>query len=219
MGIMSGSMTVCRYRVAGELHEGWRDLYRDRLNEFAFREPPQTTGKEEVEGWAQVHNLLDTSFDDFNKWLYGDYAIFALRVDKKRLPAKLFRATLNKRIAEWCAQREVERCPSAVRTELKEHLETEWLARTLPTVATHEACWHIGEGYLILHSLSDGVADRFRKRFFRTFGHRLVPWSPLDFLGERDLAEGLIGRAPAPVQQIAARIARVDDTTQPGGMA
>ena len=84
MAILTGAMTVTRLRVLEPgLHEGWRDLYRDRLNEHAFREPPQGVGREEVEGWCQVHNLLDTEFDDFNMWLYQDWAVFALRVDKK----------------------------------------------------------------------------------------------------------------------------------------
>ena len=90
MGLLTGGMTVRRFRVAGELPTGWRESFRERLDKMAFREPPTRMGKEEVEGWVQVHNLLDTSFEDFNKWLYNDYAVFALRVDKKSLPAKLF---------------------------------------------------------------------------------------------------------------------------------
>ena len=66
MSLLAGNLTVSRLRVLEpELHDGWRELYRDRLDEFAFRAPPTGIGKEEVEGWCQVHNLLDTSFEDF----------------------------------------------------------------------------------------------------------------------------------------------------------
>ncbi|MEQ1501193.1 MAG: recombination-associated protein RdgC [Myxococcota bacterium] len=200
MGVMSGAMTVARFRVLGELPSGWREAYRDKLNQYAFREPPNGMGKEEVEGWVQVHNLLDTTFDDFNRWLYDEVALFALRVDKKRLPAKLFKATLDKRCQAWAAEREVERVPTAIRQEIKDELEHEWLARTLPTVATTEAAWHLGQGWLLIHSLSETVADRYRKRFFRTFGLKLIPWSPLDFLNDRHLVEDLLSKAPSPVQ-------------------
>lgn len=200
MGIVSGAMTVARFRVVGEPPAGWRDTYRDRLNEHAFRDPPQGQGKEEVEGWVQVHNLLDAEFDDFNRWLYNDVAWIALRVDKKRLPAKLFKATLEKKCAAWCAERDVERCPSAVKQEIKEQLEQQWLDRTLPSVAVTEAAWSITHGWLMLHTLSEGTADRFRKRFFRTFGLKLVPWSPLDFLEDRGLVDALLSKAPSPVQ-------------------
>jgi len=200
MGIVSGSMTVSRFRVVGKLPEGWRDLLRDRLEEFSFREPAQGMGKEEVEGWVQVHNLLETSFVDFNRWLYQDVALFALRVDKKRLPAKLFRATLDQRCAAWAAEREVERCPSAIRQELKEQLETEWLKRTLPSVSVTEVAWDTGRNEVLLHSLSESVADRFRKRFFRTFGLKTVPVSPLEWLAAKKQVDALLATAPSPAQ-------------------
>lgn len=200
MGIVSGAMSVARFRVVGEPGSDWRDRYRDALNEHAFQEPPQGLGKEEVEGWVQVHNLLDTEFDDFNRWLYNDVALFALRVDKKRLPGKLFKATLDKKCEGWCKERGVERCPNAVKSQIKEDLEQEWLARALPSTSVTECAWHIGQGYLLVHGLSETVADRVRKRFFRTFGLKLVPWSPLDWLGDAALVDGLLTRAPSPVQ-------------------
>lgn len=200
MGVVSGAMTVARFRVSGEPPQGWRESYRDKLDEFAFQEPPQGLGKEEVEGWVQVHNLLDNEFSDYNRWLYNDVMLFALRVDKKRLPAKLFKATLDKKCAAWCAERDVQRAPAAVRQELKEELEAQWLARTLPTVAVTEAAWHLNSGWFLIHSLSEGMAERFRKRFFRTFGLKLIPWSPLDYVHDRELVDGLLARAPSPMQ-------------------
>lgn len=200
MGVVSGAMTVARFRVVGELPEGWRESFRERLNDFAFKEPPQGTGKEEVEGWVQIHNLLDTEFGDFNRWLYNDVLLFALRIDKKRLPAKLFKATLEKKCASWCAAKGVERCPASVRQELKDELEQNWLARTLPSVSVTEAAWHINSGWLLLHSLSETMAERYRKRFFRTFGLKLVPWSPLDYIGDRKLIDRLLTGTPTSLQ-------------------
>lgn len=200
MGIVSGSLTIARFRVVGELPEGWRETFRARLDEFAFRDPPVGQGKEEVEGWVQVHNLLENSFADFNTWLYNDVAVFALRVDVKRLPAKLFRATVDKRKQAWCEERGVERCPNAIVTEIKEDLEREWLERTLPSVSVTEAAWSLTNQWMVVHSLSEGTAERFRKRFFRTFGLKLVPWSPLDWLEDRGMVESVLSQPPMPVQ-------------------
>ena len=112
----------------------------------------------------------------------------------------LARATLDKRRAEWCAERSVERCPNAVVAELREQLEQEWLKRTLPAVSVTEAAWSLTGGWMELHSLSEGVADRFRKRFYRTFGLKMVPWSPLDWLTDRAAVDALLSKAPMPVQ-------------------
>ena len=200
MGIINGSMTITRLRVLEpELHEGWRDLYRDRLDEHAFRAPPQGLGKEEVEGWCQVHNLLDTEFGDYNQWLYTDWAVFALRVDKKNLPAKLAKAMLEKRCQEWAAELGLERCPASRRSELKDQLDDELLAKTLPSVKVTEVAWHLTSGWVIVHSLSEGAVERVRKRFHRTFGKRLAPWSPLDWLEDDGAVDALLGKGPSLV--------------------
>jgi DNA recombination-dependent growth factor C len=196
MGILKGPLTVRRYRVVGELSDGWRERFRERLQALAFKEPVGGVKKEEVTGWVQVHNLLDTDFEDFNRWLYNSYATFALRVDKKTLPAKLFGATLQKKCEAWCKERDVTRCPSSVKTELKEQLELDWLKKALPSVSVTEISWNVTDGYLICHSLSTRIGERLPSLFFRTFGLRLVPWSPLDWLDDVELREGLMSTTP-----------------------
>jgi recombination associated protein RdgC len=197
VGILTGAMTVRRFRVVGDVPDDFRSTYAHRLDEYAFREKPVEQGKEEVEGWVQVHNLLDTTFEDPNRWLYNNLAVFALRVDKKTLPAKLFQATLKKRCEAWCQARGAERCPGSVKKQLKEELEAEWLKRTLPRVAVTECCWNLTGGYLLLASLSDSSADRFKKRFYRTFGLKMVNWSPLDWVGGDDATERMLAVGPA----------------------
>lgn len=193
MGILKGALSVRRYR-ATEPPEGFRDLYIAALEDNAFREPLTEVHKEPRIGWVQIHNLLDTSFTDTNRWLYNQYAVFALRIDKKVLPAKLFAAHLQKRQQAWCAANNRERCPAKVKQELKEALEFEMLQKTLPRVAIYEIGWNINEGWVVFHNQSEVPNDTFRKLFHRTFGMALVPWDPLDFVGDRpDLVEGLAG--------------------------
>lgn len=195
MGLLKGGLTARTYRVDGSLPSGWREAYRDRLNGAAFREPPTPQGKEELEGWVQVHNLLDTSFDDLNRWLYDPFAVFALRIDKKTLPAKLFRAQLEKDVEAWAEERGVDRVPASVKGELKDKLEDAWLARTLPRVALTEVVWHVTEGWVLVGSLSEKACERVRIRFHRTFGLELHAASPLDGVSE-DLRRRLTATSP-----------------------
>lgn len=196
MGLLRGSMTARRFRVVGDLPDDWRTTYRDRLDKMAFREPDNRTGKEEVEGWVQIHNLLDTDFTDLNRWLYNHLALFTLRVDKKTLPAKLVRATVEVKCREWAEERQVDRVPAAVKKEIKEMLEADWLKKALPSVRTTDVCWNIQEGWVTIDSHSETTGDRLRKRFHRTFGLELVPWSPLDAVSGGDLREALLATSP-----------------------
>lgn len=182
MGLLSGGVSARRFRVVGELPASWRDVFRDRLEKSAFREPATKGGKEEIEGWVRVQNLLDADFDDFNLWLFQGFALFCLRVDKLVLPGKLLSAHVDKRCRDWAAKAGVQRVPSAKRKEIKEALEQEWLARAFPRVVTTEIAWNVTEGWALIGTTSEKTIDRMRKRFSRTFGLELVPWSPLDAL-------------------------------------
>jgi recombination associated protein RdgC len=194
MAILKGALSVRRYRISGEVPENFRDLYQEALQSYAFRESADPARTAESFGWVEIHNLLDTSFADFNRWLYDRYMIFALRVDKRSLPASLFRAHLEKREQAWCQEHGRQRCPAAVRKELKELLEYEMLVRTLPRVSVYEVCWNVVDGMLLFHNYSDTVNDRFRKLFRQSFGLGLFPEEPLDLLGDTslDLAESLL---------------------------
>lgn len=203
MGILSGALSARRYHVVGDLPDGWRERLQEGLDGHAFRDPTTEQGKEEIEGWVQAHNLLDTSFADRTRWLYNEWVVFALRVDKKSLPARLVSATVQKRAEAWCKERGVEKCPAAVKRQLKEDLEKEWLARTLPRVATTECAWNVAEKRLLLHTLSEKQADRFRTRFLRAFGLKLVARSPLDALEDEGVREAMITGAPTPLGRIA----------------
>lgn len=184
MGILSGSMSVRRYRAAGTVPDDFRTVYADALADHAFREPREWNPGVEAVGWCQIHNLLDTEFDDLNQWLYNEYVVAALRIDKKSLPTKLLKAHLDKRVAEWCQENQQRKAPARIKADIKEQLEREMLERTLPRVATHEFCWNLVEGHVLFHNTSDRVNDAFRQAFRHTFGIALLPWSPLDFLAD-----------------------------------
>ncbi len=185
MGILKGALSVRRYRLDGAPPESFVEGYLAALQDNAFRDPLSSGHKEERAGWVQIHNLLDADFADVNRWLYNQYALFALRVDKKVVPAKLFRAHLEKRVAAWCLEQRRERCPASVKTELRELLELEMLGQTLPRVTVHEICWNLNEGWVLFHNQSELANDRFRKLFHRTFGLVPLPWDPLDFLADQ----------------------------------
>jgi DNA recombination-dependent growth factor C len=202
-------MTARRYVVPGALPAGWREKWREQLDAMAFREAVGnaagaaasggTQGKEELEGWVLSQNLLDTDFSNFDRWLFDRFAVFALRVDKKSLPANLVKATVEKRCRAWCEEKGVERCPASVKKELREKLEEEWLKRTLPRVALTEVVWNVTEGWVLVGTLSEKTNERVRKRFHRTFGLELQPWSPLDWVERADTRDGLLATAPFAV--------------------
>lgn len=199
MALLHSRITASRFRVLNDgLPEDWRDVYRERLNEFSFTEPPQGIGREEVEGWTIIDDMLESDFSNFNHWLFDLWALFALRVDKKVLPAKKLRTELKRRCRAWATERDVERCPNAVRSEIKDALEQEWLERVMPRTQMYEVAWNLDTNMLYLSTLAEGAADKVRKRFFRTFGCKLMPYSPLDWAhtAQPELTEAILATSP-----------------------
>ena len=198
MGILKGPMSARRFRVLGEPGEDFREKYVLALNNHAFLEPVTPAGKEELAGWTQFHNLLNTSFDDVSKWSYNQYILFSLRVDKKTLPANLFKATIQKQCDEWCEEHGHERIPRNVKEDFVEDLEARWLKRMLPRVATTEVLWDTDAAIVYVHTHSQKTIDRITKRFYRTFGIELVPMSPLDRVSSNSKTTALAGTTPTP---------------------
>lgn len=196
MGLLQARLTARRYRVTGELSDGFRDAYRAQIESFSFREPP-TIDKREIEGWTLIDDVTGTDFEDLNRWLVDSWLLLGLRTDKRIIPSKVFRATLKRQCQAWADERGVSRCPSSVRQELKDRLEIEFLRQSMPRTQHHELAWNLDTDVAYFTATGDAASDRLRKRFFRTFGRKLVPFSPLEWAREEPgMVDGLISSQP-----------------------
>jgi hypothetical protein len=55
---------------------------------------------------------------------------------------------------------------------------------------------------VLIHSQSEGTLERIRKRFFATFGLKLIPWSPMEWLDSVELVEQLAAEPPSRVGRV-----------------
>ena len=182
MGFDKGRLTVRRYRILEPVPDGFRDEYESAMTEQAFRDTAALSRGEEAVGWVCQDNIMDTEFTDRNRWLFDHYVLLAMRVDKKILPSPLFKAMVDKRVETWCRENQRDVAPSRVRTDIRSAIEAELMARTLPRVKVVHACWHLAEGWLLIHNTTDRLNDQFRTLFRNTFGLVPEPFSPVDFL-------------------------------------
>lgn len=155
---------------------GWRDLLRAQLEERAFVERPSSTDAVRT-GFVDPWHLSTVTFEDHTRWIFEPHVVVGFRIDKKSVPSNLFNAELQRKISAWCAERGVERCPSAVRSEIREDLKEQWMARAIPKVKHLQIGVDTGTGTVrIFGTLSDVDSDLVRKAFFRAFGTRLYPF-------------------------------------------
>jgi len=158
-----------------------RELLLDSLRDAAFREPPSAARGGENIGWVNHRNLVITEFSHEDT-LYNQYMCFSLRVDNKRLPAKLLKGLLDLRIEAWKAETGRERCSAQIKAEMREQLELELFPKQLPSVQVHDVCWDLSNHRVWLFSNSDRVTEKFRELFYRTFGYFLLPVGLVDLV-------------------------------------
>ena len=189
MPLLAGAMGLRRYRVVDAPSSIDRDAMLEVLSKNAFRKPPSmATGGENI-GWVNLHNLCITDFSLEDCW-YNQYFCFSLRVDNKRLPARLLKAMLDLRVREWLADTGREKIPTPLRSELREQLEIELFPRQLPAVAAHDVCWDTATDVLRFFSTSEKANEMFRVLFHRSFGLETRPLAPVELVAGHSRASG-----------------------------
>jgi len=192
MGFFKGRLTLRRYRIEDPIPHDFRDTFEASLEGQAFRDTAALSRGEESVGWVCPDNIMDTEFSVRDRWLFDHYILLAMRVDKKVLPAPLFKAMVAKRLEAWCGENQKDVAPARVRTDIRSAIEADLMNRTLPRVKVVMAAWHLAEGWLLIHNTSDKLNDKFRTLFRTTFGLVPAPFSPVDFLDQDpDLAAAL----------------------------
>jgi len=163
-----------RYQVDPRSLEGGARRLRDegealekRLQQNRFRSIDHAGSEVSSCGWCRGDGTTPRGFVAEEQWL-GKVFGAALRIDVKKLPAGALR--VRRMEAENAERREAgERIAPARRREIVEKLETELMARMVPSTALLAAFWQPERGRLLLNSTGDAVNSAFRALFRETF--------------------------------------------------
>ncbi len=181
MGILSNTVSICQFRVTGDLPEG--DLYQwtsDRLAENAFKSIDNTAQELSV-GWVHIDDMEQGSFDSPRTFWRDNYSVFTLRRDQRKAPSVLLKAEMVRAESEFLAKNPTfKRVPKGERDSLRDMVRSSLYARILPSPTTYDAVWDRKTGIVTFTSLSAAAIDLFGELFRKTFdGLRLVLIHPL----------------------------------------
>ncbi len=208
MGLLKGSWSFSRYRVAGKMPEHFDDFIDERLKRYAFTEITSQVA-EKIAGWTSLENVLDTEFS-YAKYKLGAYIIFSLRMDRRSVPPSLLKLRVMEAEKKHLADSGKKRLYRAEREDIKERVQLELMARAPKVPSFHEVCWFPESSSLIFGSLSAQTMEDFEKYFKESFQLTLQPLLPWEAIAADSTAN-----APS-VPQTAAALNR---TPQAGGEA
>jgi hypothetical protein len=180
MGILSNTVSICQFRVAGDLPEGnLFDWIAENLDKHAFKSIEE--GADELSiGWVRSDDYQQSDFGGSQPFRRDHYASFTLRRDQRRIPTALLKAYQKVAEHEFLqANPAFFKVPKQKREDIKDAVRLGLLARTLPAPAMYDAVWDTRSGLVTLASLSAKVIDQFETEFKKSFpGLRLLMIHP-----------------------------------------
>jgi hypothetical protein len=175
--------------------------------------------EDERSGWVTVEHLLDTRFD-LDRCVREPYLVFALRTDRRRVPAQLVRAELRVQEDAHRAAKGKRMSPTE-RREAREAIQAALARRALPHPSAVPVLWNLPGQRVYFGSAGAHPNDLFKACFEDTFELTLTALGPLGAAeiaaqGREELVRAVSALAPArfdggrPAQPLGApRAARV----------
>ncbi len=171
--------SFCRYRIHGDVPSPYGERFHERLKEQCFQ--PLQGEEERTYGWVTADNLLVTDFH-LGTVMRGEYAAFSLRVDKRRVNARLLRAHVDLEVqARLKAARDGggrARLGREERRELREGLRREMLQNTSPSVDAYTVLLQPKKKLVHVLSLARTANELVRLHFRDTFEADITPLTP-----------------------------------------
>lgn len=178
MGLIAGSASFTRFRVAGELPSNTWDFIAEQVSKYSFKDIDDTLDEQST-GWVAVGDMFDSTFA-YGSYAAGDYVVLALRMDERRISSAVLRKFVAKEEARIKAEKDLQRLSRSLRLEIKEQVRAQLVRKSPPVPAVYDLCWNVATGDLLFFSNSRKPLAMLEEVFKETFGLALVmqvPWN------------------------------------------
>lgn len=201
MGLLSGSSSFTRYKVNGPIAEPLVETVRQALAQNTV-EDIDNKPEEKTLGWASFAKpfVQDMSHTDI---AIGAYLVFALRMDKKTLPARVVRQHAMQETRKRLAASGRAFLSKQEKEEVKEQVAKRLFVRLPPVPFFFDVLWNMETGILTFFSTQKAAREAFESLFYKSFGVTIIPlypftWAQVGAGFDEDELLQLEKLAPAP---------------------
>lgn len=177
MGALKGTITYTKLYVRGELPDGFRDSFVERIRLRAFQPLTVEDDAEQRAGWCSIEDPLDTELDH-NKLYFNSYLNLGLRTDRWVIPGPLLKAHLAEAEREHLAKRGRDRLSKREKEEIRVTVSRRLRRQVLPVMGVVDLSWNLITGVVRFWSQSPKALESMMELFEDTFGLALLPESP-----------------------------------------
>jgi hypothetical protein len=197
MGILSSSVSVTRYKVEGKLKPPILETISNGLKKNAISEIDEDTSEKSV-GWTSFHKPYLPDFYG-STFVYGNYLVFSLRIDRKSIPTKVFKKHFMIESARRLAKSGREYLSRNEKKMLKDQILNSLSLRIPATPNLYDVIWSYEESSLWFFSNLKAANEELETLFTRSFELtliRLFPYTTADLIigladSEKDILDNL----------------------------
>jgi DNA recombination-dependent growth factor C len=138
--------------------------------------------EEERFGWVDWRNPLVAPADP--DWVFQDrFAVFALRIDTRKVPPMLLKAHTDLRIQNLMKEKDLAFVGREARISMQDEVKAELLRQVLPTPRIVEVAWDLKGGVLWTTAGNAKAQGHLTGLCMKSFGVELQPLVPLLLAG------------------------------------
>ena len=179
MSLLSSAVSITRYRVNGRIEdpvtEGvYTGLRKNMLPEIDDIESAQSVG------WTSFQDPFTPSFEG-SSFVYGNYFVFSLRIDKKTIPSKLVQKYMAIEIAKKCQATGREFLSRNEKKMIKDNVTSLLGLRIPATPNIYNVLWNYETSLVWFFTHLKGPNEELETLFKTTFGLVLTRIFPFTF--------------------------------------
>jgi len=206
MALLNGTATYTRFRLLGDLPDGFEERFVGALERHAFKEIDPDADVERHLGWVRWGDAFDSSWEPHTLVNGDGVMVLTLRIDTLKVPPVTLKAYVAQAEREMRRKLSRERLTKPERDMLRIEVQKKLRRRSLPKMQLVEVVANLSTGEARLFSSSKRVVADFQDLFHKTFGLRAIGSNPLTVLwgqGFSDLDQDqVIGLEPERFHQV-----------------
>jgi DNA recombination-dependent growth factor C len=178
VSLLQGNFSLRRFLVFGQVPT--EDDIHEGLRQDAFR-PFEDGLEEERSGWADWRNLLITPPEE--NWVVQErFAILAIRIDTRKVPASLLRTQVELGV-QALKEEGLSFIGNVACCSIQDEVKADLTRKVLPTPKTIDMAWDLKAGILWTTATSTKSVDHLISLFIKSFGMEISLLAPLLLAG------------------------------------
>ena len=181
MGLLSNTVSITRYKIEGDTPESIMDTVSNGLKRNKIIDIDKDV-QEMAVGWTTFENPYLPDFET-TSFVYGNYIVFSLRIDKKSIPSKMVKKIYSMEVERKLKESDREFLSRNEKKQVKDNVIHSLCLRIPPTPNTYDVLWNYEESLLWFFSTQKAANEEFETLFTKSFKLtpiRLFPYTIAD---------------------------------------